>query len=58
MIVDRLFAAAELRFGDKDSEKRVRISRTDGKKNGNLFSRLFGSSAQAAEAPGQNGGQP
>lgn len=31
MIVDRLFAAAELRFGDKDSEKRVRIIRTDGR---------------------------
>jgi P-type conjugative transfer protein TrbG len=31
MIVDRLFAAAELRFGDKDSERRVRIVRTDGR---------------------------
>jgi type IV secretion system protein VirB9 len=31
MIVDRLFAAAELRFGDKNSEKRVRIVRTDGR---------------------------
>ncbi|CAH2406296.1 Type IV secretion system protein virB9 [Mesorhizobium escarrei] len=30
-IVDRLFAAAELRLGDKTSEKRVRIVRTDGK---------------------------
>ena len=30
-IVDRLFAAAELRLGDKDSERRVRIVRTDGK---------------------------
>jgi type IV secretion system protein VirB9 len=29
--VDRLFAAAELRFGDKDSERRVRIVRTDGR---------------------------
>ena len=29
-VVDRLFAAAELRLGDKDSEKRVRIVRTDG----------------------------
>jgi P-type conjugative transfer protein TrbG len=29
-IVDRLFAAAELRLGDKDSERRVRIVRTDG----------------------------
>ncbi|WP_234053607.1 MULTISPECIES: P-type conjugative transfer protein TrbG [unclassified Xanthobacter] len=30
-VVDRLFAAAELRLGDKDSEKRVRITRTDGR---------------------------
>jgi type IV secretion system protein VirB9 len=31
MIVDRLFPAAELRMGDEDSARRVRISRTDGK---------------------------
>jgi type IV secretion system protein VirB9 len=31
MIVDRLFAAAELRLGDKGSERRVRIVRTDGR---------------------------
>lgn len=31
-VVDRLFAAAELRLGDKDSERRVRIVRTDGKR--------------------------
>ncbi|BAK84665.1 P-type conjugative transfer protein TrbG [Novacetimonas maltaceti] len=31
MIVDRLFAAAELRLGDKTSEQRVRIVRTDGR---------------------------
>jgi len=30
-VVDRLFGAAELRFGDKDSERRVRIIRTDGR---------------------------
>jgi type IV secretion system protein VirB9 len=30
-VVDRLFAAAELRLGDKDSAKRVRIVRTDGR---------------------------
>jgi type IV secretion system protein VirB9 len=30
-IVDRLFAAGELRLGDKDSERRVRIVRTDGR---------------------------
>ena len=31
MIVDRLFAAAELRFGAGDHQKRVRIARTDGR---------------------------
>src|SRR3546814_9174921 len=31
MIVDRLFAAAELRFGAGDRQKRVRIVRTDRK---------------------------
>ena len=30
-IVDRLFGAAELRLGDKNSERRVRIIRTDGR---------------------------
>lgn len=30
-IVDRLFAAAELRLGDKNREQRVRIVRTDGR---------------------------
>ena len=31
MIVDRLFAAAELRLGDKDTERHVRIVRNDGR---------------------------
>jgi type IV secretion system protein VirB9 len=31
MIVDRLFAAAELRLGTDRNQKRVRISRTDGR---------------------------
>ena len=31
MIVDRLFAAAELRFGSGCEQKRVRIVRTDGR---------------------------
>jgi len=31
MVVDRLFAAAELRLGDKRSEQRVRIVRDDGR---------------------------
>jgi type IV secretion system protein VirB9 len=30
-IVDRLFAAGELRLGDKNSERKVRIVRTDGR---------------------------
>ncbi|WP_118137605.1 P-type conjugative transfer protein TrbG [Oceanicella sp. SM1341] len=32
MIVDRLFAAAELRFGSGKHQKRIRISRTDGRR--------------------------
>ena len=31
MIVDRLFGAAELRLGDKGTERRVRIVRNDGR---------------------------
>ena len=31
MVIDRLFGAAELRLGDRKSEQRVRIVRTDGK---------------------------
>lgn len=31
MIVDRFFAAVELRYGSGDRQKRVRISRTDGR---------------------------
>ncbi|WP_425646560.1 P-type conjugative transfer protein TrbG [Agrobacterium leguminum] len=30
-VVDRLFAAGELRLGDKDTQRRVRIVRTDGR---------------------------
>ncbi|USI71550.1 P-type conjugative transfer protein TrbG [Sphingomonas morindae] len=33
MIVDRLFAAAELRFGSAKNQQRVRIVRTDGRPN-------------------------
>ncbi|HEV2597764.1 P-type conjugative transfer protein TrbG [Sphingopyxis sp.] len=32
MVVDRLFAAAELRLGDRSSEQRVRIVRDDGRR--------------------------
>src|SRR3546814_18984857 len=31
VVVDRLFAAAELRFGSGKNQKRVRITRTDGR---------------------------
>ncbi|MDU8362829.1 TrbG/VirB9 family P-type conjugative transfer protein, partial [Pseudomonas syringae group sp. J309-1] len=31
MIVDRLFAAAELRLGAGDRQRRVRVTRTDGR---------------------------
>lgn len=34
IVVDRLFAAAELRLGDKRSEQRVRIVRNDGRSGG------------------------
>nr|WP_198963539.1 TrbG/VirB9 family P-type conjugative transfer protein [Sinorhizobium fredii] len=34
-VVDRLFSAAELRLGDKDSQRRVRIVRTDGRRVAN-----------------------
>jgi type IV secretion system protein VirB9 len=32
MVVDRLFAAAELRLGDRRSEQRVRIVRDEGRR--------------------------
>ncbi len=46
MIVDRLFAAAELRFGAGKNQKRVRVSRTDGVKS-SRFSWMHG----AGETP-------
>lgn len=39
MIVDRLFAAAELRFGSGDTQKRVRITRTEDRDR--IFNHLF-----------------
>ncbi|TPI10344.1 P-type conjugative transfer protein TrbG [Mesorhizobium sp. B4-1-3] len=36
MVVDRLFAAAELRFGAGKNQARVRVSRTDGQRSGTL----------------------
>ena len=53
-IVDRLFGAAELRLGDKDSERRVRIVRTDGVRNGPLS--WLGSNG-ASQAPKVRGGR-
>ncbi|AMK18299.1 MULTISPECIES: P-type conjugative transfer protein TrbG [Sphingobium] len=34
MVVDRLFGAAELRMGDKKSQQKVRVTRTDGTRRG------------------------
>lgn len=48
-IVDRLFAAAELRLGDKDSERRVHIVRTDGMRSG---------ATRAGNAASASKGQP
>ncbi|MBF2717669.1 P-type conjugative transfer protein TrbG [Agrobacterium vitis] len=42
-VVDRLFAAAELRLGDKDTQKRVRIVRTDGRPAAAKRTALFSS---------------
>ncbi|MFT4162611.1 P-type conjugative transfer protein TrbG [Shinella sp.] len=42
-VVDRLFAAAELRLGDKDTQKRVRIVRTDGRPTTAKRTALFSS---------------
>ena len=58
MIVDRLFAAAELRFGSDKNQKRVRISRTDGARKNPFpwFQSLKGS--QAPNADSESGGRP
>ncbi|MEE9925989.1 MAG: P-type conjugative transfer protein TrbG [Brucella anthropi] len=42
-VVDRLFAAAELRLGDKDTQRRVRIVRTDGRPATTKRTALFSS---------------
>ena len=50
-VVDRLFAAAELRLGDKDSERRVRIVRTDGVRSGPFsWMRSFSGASRATNA--------
>ena len=58
MIVDRLFAAAELRFGADKNQKRVRISRTDGVRSGPFsWMRSPRAASQAMNARKEIGGQ-
>ena len=58
MIVDRLFAAAELRFGSAKTQKRVRITRTDGVRNGPFsWMRSPGGTSQVTSARRDSGGQ-
>ncbi|HLN23499.1 MAG TPA: P-type conjugative transfer protein TrbG [Patescibacteria group bacterium] len=58
LIVDRLFAAAELRMGDADSERHVRISRTDGVRSGpSSWMRSSGGASQATNARSASEGQ-
>ena len=54
MIVDRLFAAAELRFGAGKNQKRVRIVRTDGVKSSRSWMR--GPVRLASDVSEQTGG--
>jgi ParB family chromosome partitioning protein len=57
LIVDRLFAAAELRLGAED-QQRVRIIRTDGVRRGPLQRmRSSGGASQATNARSHSGGQ-
>ena len=57
LIVDRLFAAAELRLGAED-QQRVRIIRTDGVRRGPLQRmRSSGGASQATNARIHSGGQ-
>jgi type IV secretion system protein VirB9 len=56
-IVDRLFAAAELRLGDKASARRVRIVRTDGVRSGpSSWIRGSNGASRAAGVRPENGG--
>jgi type IV secretion system protein VirB9 len=59
LIVDRVFAAAELRLGGGDKQKIIRIVRTDGRERGGSFSwiRSLGETPQATGTPTQKGGQ-
>jgi type IV secretion system protein VirB9 len=57
MIVDRLFAAAELRFGAGKTQTRVRVSRTDGRRTGALsWMRGPGESWRSTSVRGDGGG--
>jgi type IV secretion system protein VirB9 len=56
-IVDHLFAAAELRLGDKDSERHVRIIRTDGVPRG-PFSWMQSSVVPTTDAARTSKGRP
>lgn len=59
MIVDRLFAAAELRFGAGKNQQRVRISRTDGVRSSRFsWMRGPGETPQATDLRTESGGSP
>jgi len=59
MIIDRLFAAAELRFGAAKNQKRVRISRTDGVRSGPFsWFRRPDSDTNPAAKQHERGGSP
>ncbi|TPJ04970.1 P-type conjugative transfer protein TrbG [Mesorhizobium sp. B2-8-1] len=59
MIVDRLFAAAELRFGAGKNQQRIRISRTDGVRSSRFsWMRGPGETPQATNLRTDSGGSP
>lgn len=59
MIVDRLFAAAELRFGAGKNQQRIRISRTDGVRSSRFsWRRGPGETPRATNLGGDSGGSP
>lgn len=59
MIVDRLFAAAELRFGAGKNQKRARVSRTDGVRSSRFsWMRGPGEAPQATNLRRDSGGSP
>lgn len=59
MIVDRLFAAAELRFGAGKNQQRIRISRTDGVRSSRFsWMRGPGETPKATNLRTDSGGSP